>query len=319
MKRQADSESESTAPANKVRLAAVELSEMERKKIKEYEEEIEKLRAHNESLQREIDDLTLEENETIAKLGIENTRLYKDLRRLKVDIQMLEDAMEEKIKELHEKDELLKRLDADDPTTMSAELETRSRPVKDGSSEELEEVLALIIRYPRHLRPAQNITPPSRPQTTSDWREAASEYLDVNASLSYSEFVRFWAAKERSTNKTVGISVSKIDQAFGSSFPPKVWRWWFHIQPKARGPPVDKFLPPFDGKWNTLDRWGEDGWVLALVALKWWWLGIDKLENNQQESAKAEWETILQEMLSTFRAVTGTGTVRESAGEVSNR
>ncbi|KAG7089042.1 hypothetical protein E1B28_010752 [Marasmius oreades] len=209
--------------------------------------------------------------------------------------------------------------------SVSVETDIQERLVKAGK----ERKLTLTFRYPDDNSGPMAMpeeAEPSPPTPGVDWIEAAQKYLKIDGNVEYNQFVQVWAATER--NKTVTkhgithrpVAVQRwmntkgvkrfssdndptIDGDFGTSFPALVWKWWFSIQPKKRGSPVGKSLPQYKGQWRTLDRWGEDGWVVLLAALKWWWLSIGKFESAKQVEAKSDWGTALQEMKDTFTAV----------------
>ncbi|KAL0564396.1 SERTA domain-containing protein 3 [Marasmius crinis-equi] len=162
----------------------------------------------------------------------------------------------------------------------------------------------------------------------SDWIEVAKVYLElpVDTSSTFPQLIHAWATAESTHAPTKGLarapqeilnwkkkkgverytkdSEPNINYDFARKFPDVVWSWWFAVQPGLRGPPTEKILPAYDGKWTNIERWGENGWVLLLIALKWWWLGLDKLKDTQKEAGEEDWTLAVTQFFETFRAMT---------------
>ncbi|KAK1227271.1 hypothetical protein PQX77_009737 [Marasmius sp. AFHP31] len=161
------------------------------------------------------------------------------------------------------------------------------------------------------------------------WLEAAVKYIAIDSETSYTDFVKIWAAAESLANPTRtgmgkrppfeeikdfanrGIDkryfeIPVVTQQLALRFPGAFLAWWHCLQPK-RAPDNQHRLPPPQslsyGDLKELDRWGKNGWVLIFVALKWWWLGIGKLDELEQLAAKEQWRVVVEETKTTFQYI----------------
>ncbi|KAK7019366.1 SERTA domain-containing protein 3 [Paramarasmius palmivorus] len=104
----------------------------------------------------------------------------------------------------------------------------------------------------------------------------------------------------KSGKEPVLAEVPAVD-AFGES----VWQWWSAMQPAWRpmqdGRPLPN--PQFGAKWDNLNRWGPNGWVLLLVTMKWWGQGILRLDTPNRPARLDDWETALMDMLIMLKGV----------------
>ncbi|KAL0064359.1 SERTA domain-containing protein 3 [Marasmius tenuissimus] len=215
--------------------------------------------------------------------------------------------------------------------------ESQTRKVVDGESQVTEIRQSTLIRQGTSsmslLAPRETITIRGISITSSlqqpAWLESAVHYLLADADERIVAFVRIWAPAESRAKATAnGLAhitgtlarfrngdVSKrfagkldpeIDQAFAESFPSEIQKTWLKLQPSWRGQPVNKRLPPIPenrGAWTSLNKWGKNGWVLLLVSLKWWYTSIDKLDTNEQEEGRKDWQLVVEEMKETFKHV----------------
>ncbi|KAL0064987.1 hypothetical protein AAF712_007978 [Marasmius tenuissimus] len=169
-------------------------------------------------------------------------------------------------------------------------------------------------------------TPPlAVPDNAPSWLEPAFNFLNINAAPQYNALLGYWVETE-AVMKTergfsalpawgkswVGLKMEKrfmnesnpvMSREFALSFPDKVWSWWFKLQPKWRGSPVNKrlLIKGMENKnWSTLNHRGRKGWIIILVSLKWWWESIQVLEDNEKQAAKDDWLLAVEEMTATF-------------------
>ncbi|KAL0062781.1 SERTA domain-containing protein 3 [Marasmius tenuissimus] len=160
------------------------------------------------------------------------------------------------------------------------------------------------------------------------WLEPALEYLN-NGNAPYNAVLIDWAnteddkkaSRQGLVNTPVHIKEwkkkSPVDQfseasnpkytnTFARDFPREIRIWWHKLQPTWRPKPVDNYLLPLtviEGPWPYLDRWGQNGWLLLFVAMKWWWASIPNLEELEQEESRKEWSIVMEEMRLTFKNV----------------
>ncbi len=77
-----------------------------------------------------------------------------------------------------------------------------------------------------------------------------------------------------------------------SSFTRSFWDWWLKLQPRWRQvEAVDQLEPAetFGNEWQTLNKYGKNGWFCLLVSLKWWGAAPTHQSVDKWEQLRDDW------------------------------
>ncbi|KAJ3754662.1 hypothetical protein EV360DRAFT_51186, partial [Lentinula raphanica] len=106
-----------------------------------------------------------------------------------------------------------------------------------------------------------------------------------------------WIKKQKRT--APGPVLATVDSV--SDFAESFWSWWNFLQPGWREPGSFNRPDPvrnFGDVWLSLDKPGNNGWVLLLVSLKWWWQSLKALDSSAVKGMKEDWFAAVDDVTS---------------------
>jgi hypothetical protein len=169
-----------------------------------------------------------------------------------------------------------------------------------------------------------------------DWFYKAFNYLNINLGAPFTAFVALWMELEgfhcwktssvktlppskrphelthwvmsgrwRKNSNRTEILPSQVEE-FGN----RVWIWWCELQPawqtiKAGKPgkcptPVSMF----QDNWESLDIYGQNGWLGLLTCIKWWGETLLKVaDKSQQKDEIEDWLAAIEDMSTMLRGL----------------
>ncbi|KAJ8081329.1 hypothetical protein PM082_007164 [Marasmius tenuissimus] len=136
-----------------------------------------------------------------------------------------------------------------------------------------------------------------RLEQAHDWKASGSSQLKGARPRSVQMFI---SAKAKRWDTTPAI-----DDQFLAVFPGEMWKWWCSLQPGWRGSPIGNRPPPLPQ--NAGQSWGKDlvklgqsGWVLFVVAMQWWALGLIRTTDVQvKEKLEEDWQALVNDIVKT--------------------
>ncbi|KAJ3889197.1 hypothetical protein GG344DRAFT_52141, partial [Lentinula edodes] len=155
------------------------------------------------------------------------------------------------------------------------------------------------------------------------WFFEAFHYLNMALEPQYLELLQIWMDYERKTgwhnpHKLAGFSpekrpsvllawmknrprpLPKVDTKgfFTPKFVENVWAWWASLQPDWRLLDKNGLPMPFEEfghDFSPLDKHGKNAWVGLLACLKWWRVGLE-CHDHDNEVYIDDWLTIIADM-----------------------
>jgi hypothetical protein len=169
-----------------------------------------------------------------------------------------------------------------------------------------------------------------------DWFYKAFTYLNINLGGPFTDLVALWTELEEfHCWKTSGVKTLppskrpheltrwvgsgrwrkgsiriKIPSGQVEDFGDRVWIWWCELQPAWRtiesGKPGKRpaRVSMFQDNWESLDIYGQNGWLGLLVCIKWWGETLLKVADKSQQKDKTEdWLAAIEDMSTMLRGL----------------
>ena len=101
-------------------------------------------------------------------------------------------------------------------------------------------------------------------EKTHQWATTRHGFAKAHRPAEVNKWIR---GSRKSTREPCLSGDSLVD--FAKNF----WAWWLQLQPSWRQVTTKDQLEPVRASgddWQTLDKFGNNGWVCVIVSLKWW-------------------------------------------------